>query len=186
VFQRDQGGDLTTPADRALVISRWDGARWSAPTLIPNLPAGVFAPSVTVDAADRPFVTFTIPPTVEAGAVGTGVGNRSRLGYAFLQAAGWEVGTVNDPTYAEAPVARIQPDGQLSIAFRRFGGPGELLTGDTAMASADPSATPLVWTIDDFTEDGQSNWQDRLRHRSGERPAFPDERQAASHRACLR
>jgi len=160
VWLRDEDGDLTTHQDRQIVLSRFDGRAWSAPEAISTLPAGAQNPSLAFDKDNNPIVVFLVPPIdPNTGQPGSGNGTNSQLYAAYLRGAAWEVTSVDQETFAERPIVRVNPDNRAIIVYRQFGTFGVHRSGDLAVAVADLNAPRLRWTTGFLTADGLTNWQ---------------------------
>lgn len=161
VWVRDLDGDLSTSADRELVLAAFGGGTWGAPQTIPNLPPGAYTPSLAFDNGNNPIIAFVEPGLdLATGRLGTGDGNTSRL-YAARRVTGtWQVTPVGDAVYAERPIVRATGDGRAVIIYRQFGTAFDVhLTGDVAAAVRNLDAPLAGWTSGFLTADGQTNWQ---------------------------
>ncbi|MBI3949428.1 MAG: hypothetical protein HY314_03125 [Acidobacteria bacterium] len=88
-------------------MARWTGSAWSAPELIPNLPAGAFTPSLAFDRNNHPILAFVVPSVdPQTGRLGSGDGNSSALYAACRRASTWEVAPVGSNIYAEDPLIK--------------------------------------------------------------------------------
>ena len=158
-WSRDLDGDLTTFADRQIMLSQRGRLFWSEAETIPDLPQGAFSPSFALDANDQPLVVFLVPPSF-AGEITSGFGNRSRLWFAHRRGEGWEVRPVGNDVFAEEPEVRIDASNQAIILFRRFSADGLLhRDGDVGAAVASLALPAVQWREDYLTFDGQTNWK---------------------------
>jgi hypothetical protein len=162
IWMRDADADLTTFADRELLLARRTRTGWTVPERVPNTPPGAFSPSLAIDANNEPFVVFLAPPHLK-GELTSGLGNRSALWYARRSPDGWVTRGVRDragkPVYAEDPTVEITSDGKAIIVLRRFGEDLVHQTGDLASITADLSLPAVQFSGDYLTRDGQSNWK---------------------------
>ncbi|HVO22051.1 MAG TPA: CARDB domain-containing protein [Candidatus Margulisiibacteriota bacterium] len=158
---RDLDGDVGTSEDRQILLSNFDGSTWSAPVVVPSLPAGAYTPSLTLDPSGNPIIAFVVPALQpDRGLLGTGDGNNSQLYAAHRTGDGWQLLQVGNKAYAERPVIRVTSDNHAVIMYRRFGTATDVhLTGDVAAAVTDLSQPAPVFTTGFLTADGAANWQ---------------------------
>lgn len=159
VWTRDADGDLTTFADRQLLLARQTRSLWGEPEVIPDTPPGAFSPALALDADDQPVVAFLEPPTFQ-DELTSGTGNRSLLWSAHKRSGTWWVQPVGSAVYAEEPVIQTTPDNRATILFRRFSA-DDLLhrDGDIGAATASLNLPAVQWRDDYLTYDNQTNWK---------------------------
>ncbi len=147
--------------DTLIVLARRDGGTWGAPQPLPGLPPGAHTPALAINAENQPLLVFVVaPPDAETGQPGIGDGNASTLYAALGRGGAWEVVPVGQETRAERPVVVVTADDRAVAVFRRFGTESDVhLTGDLAAATADLHSSPLTWSGDFLTADGQVNWE---------------------------
>ncbi len=160
VWSHDADADLLTAEDRHLAYATWDGAAWSAPTVLSGWPPGALSPEVTFSAADEPLLIFTIREQDAEGQF-YGEGLHDLLWSARLTAGGLQVASIGQSTQAADPQLIVNPSNYAIVAFRGFTGLGdEGFGGDVVVATADLSESTLHWsTLQFLTEDAARDWQ---------------------------
>jgi len=158
---RDLDGDVGTSEDRQIMLANFHGSAWDVPTVVPNLPAGGYTPSLALDPDANPIIAFVVPGVQpDSGLLSTGDGNNSQLYAAHRTIDGWRIMQVGDKSYAERPVVRVTGDNQAVIMYRRFGTATDVhLTGDVAAAAANLNQSSAAFTTGFLTADGAANWQ---------------------------
>jgi hypothetical protein len=160
VWSHDADADLLTVEDRHLAYATWNGAAWSAPTVLSDWPPGALSPEVTFSTADEPLLIFTIREQDAEGQF-YGEGLHDLLWSARLTAGGWQLAPIGESTQAIDPQLTINPSNYAIVAFRGFTGQGaEGFGGDIVVATADLSEPTLSWSTPQFlTEDAARDWQ---------------------------
>jgi hypothetical protein len=157
----DRDGDLTTGADRRIVLAERSGAGWGMLNPQP-LPPRVDSPSVAFQRGVRQL-SFLVRPAPAEGGVESLVGSHGELWTAQDSGAGWIAAAMRDadggPVFAERPRLSVNPtNGEGLLLFRRFGAGGTTAAlGQISVSqlAEEPGAAPT--TPLDLTRDARQH-----------------------------
>ncbi|HMQ29642.1 MAG TPA: fibronectin type III domain-containing protein [Chloroflexaceae bacterium] len=157
----DRDGDLTTGADRRIVLAERSGAGWVMLNPQP-LPPRVDSPSVAFQRGVR-RLSFLVRPAPAEGGPESLVGGHGELWTAHDSGAGWSAAPLRDaaggPVFAERPRLGVNPvNGEGLLLFRRFGEGGTTAAlGQISVSQLPelPGAAPTAPL--DLTRDARQN-----------------------------